>query len=461
VTLQEEVVQLRAENADLRELLVIQQERIAELEVQLKQKPPDPPAFVRPNRPKRQKPAGPRKKRASEHNTSRRRETPTRIERHALDRCPTCTCRLTGASIDYTREVVDIPPPPPVEITEHQVVKRWCPHCQAWHSPHLDLSGQVIGQGRIGVRIAGVVSYLRTSQRMTVRGIQAYLQTMHRLSISVGEIVELLHDTAHTLHAVVDGLKEQMRTSAVVHADETGWREDGRNGYAWVFATPGVHGVRYYEYDHSRGQAVAQRILARSEGQASTGCLVSDFYCGYNAYAGPQQRCWVHLLRDLHILKEEHPSDDAVLTWARGVRQLYDDAQTWLATPAQGAEAERKRLYSQLVTQAIGLGQQYARERKHPCNALAKRLLRHQDELFQFVVRDGVSADNNLAERAVRPVVVTRKISGGSRSPRGSATRMVLATLFGTWHVRGLNPLNECVRLLSRPLHATTQTALP
>lgn len=94
------------------------------------------------------------------------------------------------------------------------------------------------------------------------------------------------------------------------------------------------------------------------------------------------------------------------------------------------------------------LGLQYATIPKHPCRTLAKRLLRHLDELFQFVLHEHVSADNNLAERALRPLVVQRKISGGSRSQLGSATRMQLASLFETWLARKLNPLHECWRQL-------------
>jgi hypothetical protein len=84
----------------------------------------------------------------------------------------------------------------------------------------------------------------------------------------------------------------------------------------------------------------------------------------------------------------------------------------------------------------------------HPCRALAKRLLRHMDELFLFVQYPGLSANNNLAERSLRPLVVQRKISGGSRTKLGSDTGMRLATLFQTWLARGLNPLHECWRLL-------------
>lgn len=71
----------------------------------------------------------------------------------------------------------------------------------------------------------------------------------------------------------------------------------------------------------------------------------------------------------------------------------------------------------------------------------------------------GLSADNNLAERSIRPLVVIRKISGGSRSTEGTKTRMALASLFETWQARRLNPFDECLKLLSQA--ATSQTALP
>ena len=96
------------------------------------------------------------------------------------------------------------------------------------------------------------------------------------------------------------------------------------------------------------------------------------------------------------------------------------------------------------------LGLAYAQNKGHACQALAKRLLRHQDELFQFLLIEGLSPNNNLAERSIRPLVVARKISGGSRSQLGTATRMALHSLFETWHARGLNTLQACLQLLSQ-----------
>ena len=72
-------------------------------------------------------------------------------------------------------------------------------------------------------------------------------------------------------------------------------------------------------------------------------------------------------------------------------------------------------------------------------------------ELFVFVAVPGVPAHNNLAERSVRPLVVARKISGGTRSPKGSQTRMALASLFGTWMAQHLNPFQQCLAFLTSP----------
>jgi transposase len=449
-----EQARLSGENAALRgqvaQLTGQLQLALARLAV-LEQRQPEPPAFVKPNRPTRES-KGPRKKRAAEHNTSRKRAEPTRIEQHVLERCPECNYRLSGESIDYTREVLELPPPQPIEVIEHQVIKRWCPCCGHWQRPRLDLTGQVIGQGRIGVRVASLVSYLRTTLRLPFRAIQSYLVTLHALRLSVGEIVELTHAVRQQLQPQADQLKTEMQTSTVTHGDETSWRENGQNGYVWAFVTAGPQAVRYFEYARSRSHLVAQRIL----GAKWRGWLVTDFYAAYNLIPGRHQRCWVHLLRDLHDLKQEQAANPEVVQWVTDVRKLYDAAHTWLATHPAPTLAARRTEYADLFTQTCRLGQQHALTYDHPCCTLAKRLLSYQDELFEFVLVPGLPADNNLAERSIRPIVIMRKISGGTRSAEGSKTRLTLASLLHTWAARNLNPFSECLAALQKPTVAAS-----
>jgi transposase len=442
MTIEQEVIALRAENAALRAELAAALKRIAELEQGKKERP----SFVKANKAKKAGSTAPRRKRKPEHNRARRREMPTKTVSHKLEDCPDCGCRLHGQSVARRRQVVELPPPQPVEVTEHQVLKAWCPRCERWHTPKLDLRAVVLGHGRLGIRLISLIAYLRTELRMTVRAIRNYLKTVHELVLSIGEIVEVLHRVREAGKSSLRELRERMRSSPVVHADETGWREDGQGGYVWTFSTAeGPEAVRYFERDKSRAGSVARRVL----GLGFRGVLSSDFYSAYNGYTGPHQRCWVHLLRALHELKEEHAGNEPVLQWARDVKALYAEAQPAVQQPGEWAERERETLYNSLVERVQKLALPYARDKQHPCWALAKRLLRYQDELFQFVRLDGLPADNNLAERSLRPVVVMRKISGGTRSPAGSTTRMALATLFATWRARGLNPFQACCGLLA------------
>lgn len=317
----------------------------------------------------------------------------------------------------------------------------------------MDLAGQVIGRGRIGVRVASLVSYLRTTLRLPFRLVQSYPATLHNLRLSVGALVELTHAVRQQLQPQTDQLKLAVQTSTVTHGDETGWRENGQNGYAWTFVTPGPPAVRYFEFARSRSHLIAQHIL----GADFRGWLVTDFYAAYNLIPGRHQRCRVHLLRDLHALKAAQPSDPAVSQWATDVRALYDETQAWLAAHPAPTLAERRTEYAELFARACRLGEQYALTYEHPCCALAKRLLRHQDELFQLILVPGLPADNNLAERSIRPLVIMRKISGGTRSAEGAKTRLTLASLLHTWAARNLNPFQECLAALQHP----TATAPP
>src|SRR5712692_11446292 len=316
---QKKLSAMQAENQALNEQLVTAHKRIEELE---KQKTP-PPAFAKANKKKpqeEQKKA--RKKRDAKHNRGRPRSTPTQVVEHRLVSCPDCHLRLGGISLARTREVIDVPPPPAVEVTEHRIYKGWCAGCQKWHEAPVDVHDQVVGQGRIGVRLASLIATLRTVMRLPLRQIQAYLLTLHGVTISVGEIVELLHRLKDHMQPHLDALKREIRASPAIQADETGWREDGLNGYIWAVSTPTI---RYYEYHHSRGGEVVKELIGEDFG----GVLGSDFYAGYNIHQGLHQRCWVHFLRDVHDLKKKFPHDEALLTWAKQVKATYEDALAW------------------------------------------------------------------------------------------------------------------------------------
>jgi transposase len=379
----------------------------------------------------------PRKRR--EGGVGRPRSAPTRSVVHAANRCPDCGTELSGGSVKRTREVIEVVPSP-AEVVEHMVLERRCPQCRRRVVPTVDLGEQVLGQQRLGITLLALIVTLREAGRLPVGMIQWYLATVHELHLSVGAIVAAGHQVAARGAATVDRIREQVRAGPVVHADETGWRQNGKNGYLWTFSTPTE---RYFQYG-GRDGAMVDRAL----GDAFAGVLVSDFYKAYDHVHCPKQRCWAHLLRDAHDLRKQHPQAGAVQTWVDDLHRLYRDAVAFVATAAPDPVA-RTAAAARFDARLLAIARPHLDDRTAPQHTLSKRIAHYLGELLTFVREPDVPPDNNAAERSLRHLVTSRKISGGSRSPDGTATKVALATLFGTWHAQDVNPFFACRQLLS------------
>lgn len=302
------------------------------------------PVF-KPNRKKANLPKEPRKKRS--HSFVRRLERPTQEVVHACERCPRCDEPLCGGFEKRRRQVIELPVTP-VQIIDHVVIERRCPRCHESVAPRLNSQQLgVVGEHRVGVRLMAWVGLMHIVGRVPLAIVQRILKGVYGLHISRGELSEILHTIARIGKDERAQLLKELRAAPVVHADETGWRENGDNGYIWSFSTPAAlpNPVRYFEYQKSRAGQVALDIL----GEQFEGTVVSDFYAGYNALLGPHQRCWVHLLRDVHKLKEKHPDDESVKTWAKQVYLIYIAAKQWRPEATQAPFEQQERLLARLA----------------------------------------------------------------------------------------------------------------
>ena len=365
-----------------------------------------------------------------------------------MESCPDCGTHLTGGWVQRTREVIELPVVP-VPVTEHVFIARTCPACRRRCIPPAQLDGVALGRQRLGVNLISRIATLREEGRLPIRSIQWYLRTVHQLRLSVGAIVSAIHQTAQRAQPAVAAILDRIRASPVVHADETGWRQNGNNGYVWTFSTP----TERYFLRRGRGKAVVDEAL----GESFSGVLVSDFYAAYHHYDGPKQRCWTHLLRDIHDLVALYPKDTALAQWAAAVHQLYVEASS-MSRPGL-SPILRHNDGAPLNWPGSGSCWSSASPSCQPFLAdplalqgrLCRRIERHIKELFVFVAEPDVPSDNNPAERSLRHVVISRKVSGGTRSERGTERKMTLASIFGTWRARGLNPLAACRQLLTSP----------
>jgi hypothetical protein len=445
--LHETVQSQEGQIAELNAVVDGQAERIRELEeevARLRGGGSSALLHVKPSVPKKEKPARKRRK----HSFARHSLAPDEAICHALESCPDCGRLLTGGSVKWRHQVVEIPKVP-VRVTDHLFIERYCGVCKKRHipDPAVVLAGIVVGKKSVGIGLMSLIGYLKTICRIPIGQIRNLIFALWGLRISAGEIAEILHDIAELCESAYEDLLDKVRGSPVVHADETSWREDGRNGYIWSFSSPEV---RYYTYRHSRGAAVAKDVLS----EKFIGTLVADFYAAYNFYDGPKQRCWVHLCRDLNALVEKNPDLPEIASWVESVVSVYHRAKE--SVKAEHTELERSRLKTGFEAEVLALCKPYIGVKTAVQRVLAERMEDFIGELFTFVADPQVPSENNAAERAVRPAVVARKISGGSRSARGSKTCSVLRTLFETWALRGQNAIDVC-----REMIATSAKSLP
>ena len=425
--------------AELQAVIARLEKRIVQLEGQAKPANSRRMPGLKPNAKADRKPAppeGPRKPRP--HGFARARMTPTRQVEHVVEHCPDCGTQLSGGWTHRTREVIELPQVP-AEVTEHVYVARICPGCRRRCLPPTQLDGVVMGKQRLGVKLLSLIATLREEGRLPIRSVQWYLDTVHQLRLSVGAIVSAIHRTAQRAQPAVAGIVDRIRASPVVHADETGWRQSGANGYVWTFSTP----TERYFLRRGRGKAVVDEALS----DAFSGVLVSDFYAAYHHYDGPKQRCWAHLLRDIHDLRTLYPDDTPLAKWADAVLELYRRARACTHPQAK----RRRTAQLALERRLLALCEPFLDDPSATQAKLCRRIERHIKELFVFVAEPAVPSDNNAAERSLRHLVISRKISGGTRSELGTDSKMTLASLFGTWRVQGLNPLTACRQLLRSP----------
>ncbi len=332
-------------------------------------------------------PKSPRKPRP--HGFARARMTPTQRVEHTVDQCPDCGTRLSGGWAQRTREVIDLPQVP-VQVTEHVYIARICPRCRRHWTPRAATDDVALGKQRLGVNIISLIAALREEARLPVRTIRWYLDAVHGLRLSLGAIVAATHQVARKAQAVVAGILEHIRGSPVVHADETGWREDGHNGYVWTFSTP----TQRYFLRRGRGKTVVDEVLG-------------DEFCG----------CW-SAISTPPTTTTTVPSNAAGPTCC-GTSTTCAPAtpmtRHWPGgpTPSTGfttgpkpalipRPSRRRTAQLALERQLLAICQPFLDDPSATQARLCRRIERHLKELFVFVAEPAAPSDNNAAERSLR-----------------------------------------------------------
>jgi transposase len=333
------------------------------------------------------------------------------IEAGIDSRCPDCDAPLVAKGTD-SRAVLESHPVK-AERVLYRLPKSYCPRCRRIFQPR---APAVLPKSLYGNQLLATATTMHYLHGIPLG------KVCEQTGLGPGSLVEIFHRLARLFASLPDLLIEEYRQAPVKHADETGWRTNGQNGYAWLFATPRLS---LFLFRQTRAASVPQHVFGKSW---LPGCLVVDRYGGYNKVPCAIQYCYSHLLREVQALDKEFPEAPEVKAFVSTVAPQLALAMGLRAQPISDHEFAR---------QAAALKAQIMASMEAPAQHLGihrvQEIFRaHADRLYHWADDRRVPADNNLAERDLRPTVIARKISFGSQSDAGAHTRGVLMSVLHT-----------------------------
>lgn len=357
-----------------------------------------------------------------------------------LTQCPQCgSADLKGTGHFDDHLVVDIPEPKP-ELHCYRRHEYHCPHCAQNFQGRGDLE---LPGAHLGPRVRALVCYSRAYLGISLEKTCTLLSDLFGIQLSRAGALGHLRWGSRLTAPVVEQLLALLRQAPLVQGDETGWRINGRNVWAWCFSNPQI---AVFLIDHRR----SSQVLIEALGQSLPGVLVSDFYAAYNALHCRKQRCLTHLLRELHPLREKLPAA-AVTLFIQPLITLLQDAIVL------GREREKLKP-QQFDKQHLEIKVRFIEillecQSHHPdCVRIWKRLHRHADELLTFLAEPGVPADNNGGERDIRSVAAARADGGTNRAHWGARAFANLKTVVRTCQKNSISFFDYMLRLVDAML---------
>lgn len=329
-----------------------------------------------------------------------------------IDTCPDCGSRLEYKET-ILRSIVDVCLNKAKKFVYRCQVKR-CPNCKK----QLSNKPPVLARNKYGNNLIANSAIMHYFHGMPLRR----LENLWGKEVIEGSLIKTFHRLGNLWKPALIRLKEDYRKASVKHADETSWRTDGESGYSWLFCTDKIS---IFDFKDTRSGKVPKDILGTKK---LNGVLVVDRYGAYNKSPCKIQYCYAHLLRRLEDIGKEFPEQKEVQGFVSSLAPLLAEAMhlrsNSIASDKYYKRAKKLKTKIQKIIRAPS---------EHPGIQNYQDIFRENKHRLYHWARDrDIPADNNRAERELRPTVIARKVSFGSQSEEGAATRSILMSIIHT-----------------------------
>lgn len=353
-----------------------------------------------------------------------------------LNLCPDCGLPLTHSGHFKPHIVEDIPELVTIKIktVKYNINEQYCPNCKTHKRA---IPEGVIPGSRLGFNLTLFIIILRTISNQSLYQTSEILNILFGTDISPGGIVKILHNARKQLGPTYDEILRAIQQAKVKHADETSWSTDGASGWDWVFLTANEV---YHTIRNTRGKGVPQEIIGGKNCRKDS-VLTTDSYAGYDSIECEHQRCWSHLLRIIRDKLKIYPDSEELKTLNNTLGNLFGELSDVVSRPFEIHEREQAYQYAWPILEGI-ISSTYSCPHT---KKIQTRIRNDNKELLTAILHEGVPLTNNVAERAIRPMVIFRKNTGGSKSDDGAKTTAVIRSVVQTIKVRK-QPLVETLK---------------
>lgn len=451
---------------DLSNTIESQQEQIKALEVKVAKlsknssnssKPPSSDDITKPKSNKKNK----GKRRIGGQPGHQRHERPLFSEQevdkfhpYILTACPDCHGEVSimdgKPRIIQQVELIEVP----LIREEHRSYPVWCPKCGKIH--YMPFPPEVYKEGLFKERLTSLVAYMKNVCHASFSTIRKYIRDVLCEKVSRGYLRKVIEKVSLSLEAPYNELLDRLPLETIVNVDETGHKENGDKFWTWVFK---ADLYVLFKIDKSRGSKVLIDVL----GKEFNGVLGCDYFSAYRKYMKDFnvsiQFCIAHLIRDIRFLTtltdaETKAYGQKLLDEVKNMfKVIHDRGSMTPQTFTTALEHAKHKIITAALNDVPSRVNKKGKEEKREAQNMANRFRLHGKAYFEFITTPGIDPTNNVAEQAIRFVVIDRHVTQGTRSVKGRQSNERLWTVIATCSLQGRSAFNFILESVKAYFH--------
>ncbi|MEA3380436.1 MAG: IS66 family transposase [Pseudomonadota bacterium] len=380
---------------------------------------------------------------------------------YILTSCPDCHGEVSimdgKPRIIQQVELIEVP----LIKEEHRSYPVWCPKCKKIH--YMPFPPEVYKEGLFKERLTSLVAYMKNVLHASFSTIRKYIKDVLGEKVSRGYLRKVIEKVSLCLEAPYNELLDRLPLETRVNVDETGHKENGDKFWTWVFK---AELYVLFKIDKSRGSKVLIDVL----GKVFNGVLGCDYFSAYRKYMKDFnvsiQFCIAHLIRDIRFLTtltdvETKAYGQKLLDEVRNMFKVIHDRGS-ITTEAFSSALEHAK--DQIIMAALNdvpsKINKDGKEEKREAKNMANRFRKHGKAYFEFITTPGMEPTNNVAEQAIRFIVIDRHVTQGTRSVKGRQSNERLWTVIATCSLQGRSAFNFILESVKAYFHDQSAPSL-